>query len=113
MNSDAVKQYCSDAKAKMAIRITQENEGTGAQITLRVEGLLAREGAELLARTCQDLQRQKVVRVVVNLYDVTFLDEAGAAILRRLSRLPDIAFEDCELFTRQMIERAEHEPHLL
>jgi anti-anti-sigma regulatory factor len=42
--------------------------------------------------------------VVIDLTEVTFLNEAGAVVLRRLRRHPSVSLVGCQLFTRQMIE---------
>ena len=40
----------------------------------------------------------------IDLTAVTFIDEAAAAVVRRLSQSPSVSLTGCELFTQQMIE---------
>ena len=42
--------------------------------------------------------------LAIDLTEVTFLDEAGASVLRRLRQRPSVSLVGCHLFTQQMIE---------
>jgi hypothetical protein len=42
--------------------------------------------------------------VVIDLTEVTFLDEAAALVLRRLRQHPPVSLVGCQLYTRQMID---------
>jgi anti-anti-sigma regulatory factor len=69
-----------------------------------VQGSLTREGAQWLEQQCICWVDGAGRDVVIDLAEVTFLDEAGAVVLRRLRQHPSIALIGCQLFTQQMIE---------
>ena len=71
---------------------------------LRVEGTLTIEYAQLLEDMSREVRERLGGAVIVDLAGVTFLDEASAALLRRLKQQPGIALAGCQLYTRQMIE---------
>lgn len=71
---------------------------------LRVEGTLTLEYAQLLEGMSREVRERLGRAVIVDLAGVTFLDEASAALLRRLKQQPGIALAGCQLYTRQMIE---------
>lgn len=90
----------------MAVRISRTEEPETLRLLLRVEGVLTRDGAQLLAQQCVPLIHGAGWDVVIDLTAVTFLDEAGAAVVRRLSQFPSVFLTGCELFTQQMLESA-------
>lgn len=89
---------------RMAVRISRTDEPEANRTTLRVQGSLTREGADWLARKCACLLHGAGRGVVIDLTEVTFLDEAGAVVLRRLRQHPAVSLVGCQLYTRQMIE---------
>jgi len=88
----------------MAVRISRTDTPEANRTTLRVQGALTQEGAHWLERKCSCLLHGAGRGVVIDLTEVTFLDEAGAVVLRRLRRHPSVSLVGCQLFTRQMIE---------
>jgi len=88
----------------MAVRISQAEDSGSGSFVLRVEGTLTIEYAQLLEDMSREVRERLGGAVIVDLAGVTFLDEASAALLRRLKQQPGIALAGCQLYTRQMIE---------
>jgi anti-anti-sigma regulatory factor len=89
---------------RMAVRISQADVPEANRTILRVQGSLRREGAHWLERRCSCLLHGAGRELVIDLTEVTFLDEAGAVVLRRFRQHPSVSLVGCQLFTRQMIE---------
>ena len=88
----------------MVVRISRTEESETHRLLLRVEGALTREGAQLLAQQCVPCIHDAEWGVEIDLSAVTFIDEAAAAVVRRLSESPSVSLTGCQLFTQQMIE---------
>jgi anti-anti-sigma regulatory factor len=88
----------------MAVRISRTDEPEANRTILWVQGSLRREGAQLLEQQCTCWLAGAGRGVVIDLTEVTFLDDAGAVVLRRLRRHPSVSLVGCQLYTRQMIE---------
>ncbi len=88
----------------MSVRISQAEDRSTGQTSLRVEGSLTGEAVELLENLCLNLLKQPETSVVINLGEVDFLNEDAARLLCRLKREQGISLEGCRLFTRQVIE---------
>src|SRR5215468_180892 len=88
----------------MNIRITQIEDKSAGKVVLRVEGALAGEAAELVEKMCQKLREKAEAKVVVDLSEVSFVNEPGATVLRRLKKDRRIEFDGCKLFTERLIE---------
>ena len=88
----------------MAVRISQVEDLDSGRVILRVEGTLTPEYAQLLEGMSREVRERLGRNVIVDLAGVTFLDEASAALLRRLKQQPGIDLAGCQLYTRQMIE---------
>ena len=67
-------------------------------------GALTHEGAQLLVQQCVPCIHDAEWGVQIDLTAVTFIDEAAAAVVRRLSQSPSVSLTGCQLFTQQMIE---------
>lgn len=88
----------------MPVRISQIDEPESGQTTLRVEGSLRLTEAEMLEELCAEPHQRCLI---VDLAGVTFLDQEGARVLRRLKAQPGIRFTGLQLFTARMIESPE------
>jgi len=88
----------------MSIRISQSEEAATGKTVLHVEGAITTDSAELLDGICARLLSHPTAGIVVNLSGVSFINEDGAIILRRLKQQPEITFEGCQLFTKRLIE---------
>ena len=88
----------------MNVRISRTEDSETHRLLLRVEGALTHESAQLLAQQCVSCIHAAEWSVEIDLTAVTFLDEAAAAVVRRLSQSPSVSLTGCELFTQQMIE---------
>ncbi len=86
----------------MTVRITRTGGSTGSRATLRVEGTLTIEGADLLDGVCSELVSDHAA-VTLNLSNVPYVDRTAAATLRRLVER-GVAIEEPNDFVRQMIE---------
>jgi hypothetical protein len=87
----------------MVVRISRTEEAETHRLLLRIEGALTREGTQLLAQQCVPCIYDTEWDVEIDLTGVTFIDEAAAAVVRRLSQSPAVSLTGCELFTQQMI----------
>ena len=88
----------------MAVRISRTEEPGTHRLLLRVEGVLTREGAQLLAQQCVPCIDDAAWGVEIDLTAVTFIDETAAAVVRWLRQSPAVPLTGCQLFTQQMIE---------
>lgn len=91
----------------MTTRITEVKTPDGERKTLRVEGTLRLEDAELIEKICRDLKRRSGQAVTLDLADLCFLDSDSAHILCRLRAEQDVSLEGLHLFIQRVIEMAE------
>ena len=91
----------------MPTRITEVKTPGGQRTTLRVEGSLGVEDAELVEKICRDLRRKTGRRITLDLADLSFLDSDSAHILCRLRAEQDVSLEGLHLFIQRVIEMAE------
>jgi anti-anti-sigma regulatory factor len=90
----------------MSIRISQSEDAATGKTTLRVEGSLTADAAGLLDDICATLLEKPGAKIIINVSAVSFINEDGAAVLRRLKG-KGISLDGCELFTRRVIETSE------
>jgi anti-anti-sigma regulatory factor len=93
----------------MPTRITEVDTPGGERTTLRVEGTLGVEDAELIGKICRDLEREKGRRITLDLADLSFLDSDSAHILCRLRAEQGVSIEGLHLFIQRVIEMAERD----
>lgn len=93
----------------MSIKITQIFDERRDQTILRVEGKLYAVDAEVLEQTLQELQKEGLQKVEINLSEVSFLNNESAAVLRRLRRLGAV-LTDINYFVQKVIEQGELPP---
>lgn len=93
----------------MPTRITEVETPGGGRTTLRVEGTLGVEDAELICRICRDLERERGRAVTLDLADLSFLDSDSAHILCRLKAEHGVSIEGLHLFIQRVIEMAERD----
>jgi anti-anti-sigma regulatory factor len=91
----------------MEIRISQSEDKDSGRVTLRVEGRLTREAAELLEGVCMRFLDRSQAGICINVDDISFISEDGARVLCRLKRLPQVELAGCRLFTERLVEQAE------
>jgi anti-anti-sigma regulatory factor len=89
----------------MTTRITKI--GNTEKTTLRVEGSLRLEDAEVLENTYTSLRAEQLKKVAIDLSGLSFLDSESASVLRRLRDL-GVELVGLHLFTQQLIEMAEN-----
>ena len=90
----------------MGIRISQSEDSATGRTILQIEGALTADSARLLDDICAKLLKDVGAKLIINVSAVNFLDEDGAAALRRLKH-QGVCFEGCELFTQRVIETVE------
>jgi anti-anti-sigma regulatory factor len=90
-------------------RITEVETPDGQRTTLRVEGSLWAEDAELVEKICRDMAREKGRRITLDLADLSFLDSDSAHILCRLRSEQGVSLEGLHLFVQRLIEMAERD----
>jgi anti-anti-sigma regulatory factor len=90
-------------------RITEVETPDGRSTTLRVEGTLGAEDAELVGRICRDLRRETGRLITLDLADLSFLDSDSAHILCRLKAEQGVSLEGLHLFVQRVIEMAEQD----
>jgi anti-anti-sigma regulatory factor len=93
----------------MPTRITEVDTPGGQRTTLRVEGTLGAEDAELVEKICRDLRRETGRRITLDLADLSFIDSDSAHILCRLRAEQEVALEGLPLFIQRVIELAERD----
>lgn len=91
----------------MTTRITQIDDQAGEKTTLRVEGSLHIEDAEVLESTYKTLQAEAARNIAVDLANLSFLDSESAAVLCRLKRL-GVELVGLHFFISRVIELAEN-----
>ena len=90
----------------MTTRIT-EFERNPNKTTLRVEGSLHTEDAEVLERTFLNLRAQNIQSIEIDLSDTSFVDNGSAAVLCRLQSL-GAELIGLHFFAQKLIEMAQH-----
>ena len=93
----------------MPTRITEVRTPDAQRMTLRVEGSLGVEDAELVEKVCRDLGRETGRRITLDLADLSFIDSDSAQILCRLRTEQDVSLEGLHLFIQRVIELAEQD----
>ena len=93
------------------IRITEiESQTKNSDLkgrVFKVEGALHLRDAQLLERICRHVAAQTRRPVLIDLNDVCFVDDAGAAVLCRMKRDCVASIEGLTLFTRKVVELAD------
>ena len=93
----------------MPTRITEVGTAGAQRTTLRVEGTLGAEDAELIEKLCRDLRREKGRLITLDLADLSFIDSDSAHILCRLRAEQGVTLEGLHLFIQRVIELAERD----
>lgn len=83
------------------IRITQAGESRSSA-TLKVEGTVCGEDAELLERECRRLCRRGLA-IVLDLSGVSYADDAGLSAVRRL-RDGGLPLTGCSIFIEGLLQ---------
>ena len=91
----------------MTTRISQIDDRARRRAVLALEGALTLADAELLDRTCRNLQEKSDWAIVIDLKGLTFLTNEGATILCRLRAANGVALEGMHLFVQHLIETTE------
>jgi len=91
----------------MTTRITKIDDRSNEKTTLRVEGSLRLEDAEVLESTYADLDEEQLRNVAIDLSGISFLDSESASVLRRLRDL-GVELVGLHFFTQRLIEIAEN-----
>lgn len=90
----------------MTTRITKTNSNQ-TKTTLRVEGSLHTEEAEVLEKAFAKLQSENGHHIEIDLSDITFLDTDSAAVLARLQAL-GAELIGLNFFAQRLIEAAQN-----
>ena len=72
--------------------------------TMKVEGALHLQDAELLERICQEVSEQTGQTVVIELSNICFIDSASAAVLCRMKSEQGVTFKGLNLFIKKVLE---------
>jgi len=91
----------------MTTRISKIEKDGNERTTLRVEGSLRVEDAEVLSATYAKLQQEKSQRVAIDLSGLSFLDSESASVLCRL-RNAGVELVGLHFFTQRLMEMAEN-----
>lgn len=91
----------------MTTRITQLDDQTNEKTTLRVEGSLHREDAEVLEETYSNLRAENVENIAIDLSNISFMDSESASVLCRLRKL-GVELVGLHFFIQLVIEMAEN-----
>jgi anti-anti-sigma regulatory factor len=90
----------------MTTRITQIDDQAAEKTTLRVEGSLHKEDAEVLETTYANLMAEQVQNITIDLSNISFVDRESASVLCRLRDL-GVELVGLHFFTQRVIETAE------
>ena len=90
----------------MTTRITKV-ESNQEKTTLKVEGSLHTEDAEVLERTFSNLRAQKIENIEIDLSEIRFVDTESAAVLCRLQSL-GAELIGLHFFGQRLIEMAQN-----
>ena len=90
----------------MTTRITRIGNPDDEKTTLRVEGSLRREDAEVLESTYASLTSAELENLSIDLSGLSFLDSESASVLRRLRDL-GVELVVLHFFTQRLIEMGE------
>ena len=91
----------------MATQITQIDDEAQRRTTLRVEGEMLGDDADLLERICAEIRTATGNRITIDLADLDFLDSEAAPILRRLASRDGYTIEGIEIFLQSVVNDAE------
>jgi len=72
--------------------------------TMKVEGALHLQDAELLERICREVSEQTGQAVVIELSDICFIDSVSAAVLCRMKSEQGVTFKGLNLFIKKVLE---------
>ena len=75
--------------------------------TMKVEGALHLQDAELLERICREVSEQTGQAVVIELSDICFIDSVSAAVLCRMKSEQGVTFKGLNLFIKKVVELAD------
>ena len=90
----------------MTTRITRIDDDAAEKTTLKVEGTLHIEDAEVLEKTFANLRAAQNQNISIDLSGISFLDSESAAILCRLRNL-GVELLGLHFFVQRVIETAE------
>jgi len=91
----------------MTTRITQIDNPNGTNTTLKVEGSIRLEDAELLASTYEELRAKPPGNITIDLAGTNFLDSDSASVLCRL-RSNSVDLIGLHFFVQRIIEATEN-----
>lgn len=91
----------------MTTRISKIADNGNERTTLRVEGTLHVEDAQVLERTYEALDADQSRNVAIDLSGISFLDSESASVLCRL-RDAGVELVGLHFFTQRLIEMAEN-----
>jgi len=86
------------------LRIT-ETETSAQAVTLKLEGKVAGEGAELLARECRGYAKAGL-QITLNFRGVTYVDAPGSRVLKSLIR-NGARVDNCSDLIEMLIQEGE------
>jgi hypothetical protein len=75
--------------------------------TIKVEGALHLQDAELLERICHEVSERTGQAVVIELSDICFIDSMSAAVLCRMKSEQGVTFKGLNLFIKKVVELAD------
>ena len=91
----------------MPTNIIQTVNDEDGSVTLRVEGDMLLEDAEVLEKIALGMRGDNFREVVIDLADLDFLDSESAPILKRLAKEHGFRIEGIEIFLQSAIDTAE------
>ena len=91
----------------MPTNIIQTVNDEDGSVTLRVEGDMMLEDAEVLEKIALGMRGDNFREVVIDLADLDFLDSESAPILKRLAKEHGFRIEGMEIFLQSAIDTAE------
>ncbi len=91
----------------MPTKINQIDHSDSSTTSLRIEGEMFLEDAELLERIVLHLVNDRSRKVVIDLADLDFLDSEAAPFLKRLEDHEGVSIEGIEIFLQSVVNHVE------
>ncbi|MEP6947306.1 MAG: hypothetical protein ABJA02_15410 [Acidobacteriota bacterium] len=91
----------------MPTTITQIDDSSAGQTTLKVKGEMSIEDARLLEHIGDDIRSETGHQIRIDLADLDFLDSDSAPFLKRLEARDGFKIEGIEIFLQTLIDRVE------
>ena len=91
----------------MATHITQIDDQPNSRTTLRVDGEMRSEDAELLEKIASQILSESATIVVIDLAELDLMDSDAAMVLKRMQQQEGILLDGIEMFVQSAVNETE------